>query len=261
MEEDGATMLKIIIDIIKLSLKVGLRCFKNIIGTATAKKYNENPDELLDAVKSAYDEVTIKRGKTHDSYMSDLFKALKTFKNKVFVDFIICHEDAWEADASNDTQEMIDLFIQKVRTKFKNMSENRLWDVVDPADAKLLALTTQLAAVEKQFAEARSGASVSGAGAFVSDSKSQVKKNQFDTRRTQYVGPHTVLDGVVYDWCDKGHKSAASPNGMYMPEGHNHEERLKKKLARRNKGAGSKSDGDSSAKQVHSTSSDDSKSI
>ena len=116
-------MLKIIIDIVKPSLKAGLRRFKDLIGTATAKKYNENPDELLDAVESAYDEIIIKRGKNHESYMSDLFKALKTFKNKVFVDFIIRHEDAWEADAADDTWETMDFFIQKVRTKFKNRAK------------------------------------------------------------------------------------------------------------------------------------------
>ena len=171
VEEDGAPMLKIIIDIIKPSLKVGLRCFKDIIGTATAKKYNESPDELLDAVERVYDEITIKRGKTHDSYMSDLFKVLKTFKNEVFVDFIICHEDAWEADAADDTQETIDLFSQKARTKFKNVSENKLWDVVDPADAKLLALTTQLASVEQQLADARAAVPVSSSGAYVSYAK------------------------------------------------------------------------------------------
>lgn len=60
VEEDGVTILKIIIDIIKPSLKVGLWRFKDVIGTATAKKYNENPDELLDSVESAYDEITIK---------------------------------------------------------------------------------------------------------------------------------------------------------------------------------------------------------
>ena len=56
-------MLKIIINIVKPSLRVGLCHFKDLMGTATAKKYNENPDELLDAVESAYDEITIKRGK------------------------------------------------------------------------------------------------------------------------------------------------------------------------------------------------------
>ena len=63
VEEDGATMLKIIIDVVKPSLKVGLRRFKDIISNATAKIYNEDPIQLLDAVESAYDEITIKRVK------------------------------------------------------------------------------------------------------------------------------------------------------------------------------------------------------
>ena len=59
-----------------------------------------------------------------------------------------------------------------------------------------------------------------------------------------------MIDGVAYDWCDKGHKSAASPNGMYMPEGHNHEQWLQKKLARKNKtnsGGGTSQGGNSDA--------------
>ena len=142
------------------------------------------------------------------------------------------------------------------------MNENKLWDVVDPADAKLLALTTQLASVKQQLAEAKSAVPVLSSGAYVSDAKPPAKKNQFDTRRTKYVGPHTVLDGVAYDWCEKGHKSSASPNGMYMPEGHDHDEWLKKKLARRSRGSGgSHSDGADVNKHVNFTPSDDPKFI
>ena len=172
VEEDGATMLKIIIDIIKPSLKVGLRRFKDVITTATAKKYNEDPIEMLNTMESAYDEITIKRNKTHDTYMSDLFEALKTFKNKVFVDFITRHEDAWEADASDDTPAKIDSFILTVRTKYNNMKDRELWDIVDPANAKILALTTQLASVEKQLADAKVHTAAPNAGAFLTEKKS-----------------------------------------------------------------------------------------
>ena len=61
---------------------------------------------------------------------------------------------------------------------------------------------TQLASVEKQLAEAHSAAPTPAHGAFLSDSKPPGKKHTFDTRRTQYVGPYTVLDCVAYDWCD-----------------------------------------------------------
>ena len=78
VEADSVTVLKIIIDIIKASLKVG----KYVVTTATAKKYNEDWIEMLGAMENACDEITIERGKTHDSYMSDLFEKLKTLKKK-----------------------------------------------------------------------------------------------------------------------------------------------------------------------------------
>ena len=116
-------------------------------------------------------------------------------------------------------------------------SRNKL-DVVDPSDAKILALTTQLQDVQQQLLDERikSLQSVTSAHATKADviaSKLLAKKGNFDTRRTKFVGQNTVIDGVAYDWCDKGHKSSASPDGMYMSAGHNHDEWLTKKLSRR----------------------------
>ena len=58
--------------------------------------------------------------------MCDLSEGLKTFKNKVFLNFITCHEDAWEVDASEDTPAKIDSFIMTVRTKCNNMKDREL---------------------------------------------------------------------------------------------------------------------------------------
>ena len=44
--------------------RVGLKEFKDIIANATAKKYNENPIDMLNAMEEAYDEIIVKRGKT-----------------------------------------------------------------------------------------------------------------------------------------------------------------------------------------------------
>ena len=121
IEEDGATMLKVLIDIVKPSLKVGLKEFKDIIATATAKAYKNDPNEMLDAMENAYHETTINHHSTYDQYMDDLFRALKTFTNRVYVDFVVRLEDKWETDATDDTPAKIDNFIQTVRTKYNNM--------------------------------------------------------------------------------------------------------------------------------------------
>ena len=226
IEEDSATMLEILINIVRPSLKVGLKEFKDIIATATAKAYKNDPLEMLNAMENAYDDITINRKSTYDQYMDDLFRALKTFSNRVFVDFMTCLEDEWETDATDNTPTKIDLFIQMVRTKYNNMKSRSKWDIVDPADAKILALSTQLQEVQQQLLDEKTK-NISQAHATTAssnESKSMFKKGNFDTRRTKFVGPHTVIDGVAYGWCNKGHKSSASPNGMFMPEGHNHEE-------------------------------------
>ena len=224
-------MLKILIDVLKPSLRTGLKEFKGIIQTANAKKFGNNVVEMLNAMESAHDEITVKHSKTYDSYMEDLFKAFKTFPNKIFTDFIIRIEDDWEADKNSgvtDTDELI----TKVRNKYNNMVHSETWDYVDPSDAKILALTTRLDSLTKELDEERVKSS-SGRGGY-----SDKKQSPFDIRRTKYVGDQTVIDGVAYDWCSLGHKSRASPDGMYMPAGHDHEKWLENK---KNRGYGKKS--------------------
>lgn len=166
--------------------------------------------------------------------MDDLFKALKSFPNRVFVDYITRLEDDWEIDAKDDTPTSIDLFITSVRTKYSNINSRSKQGVIDPSNAKILTLSTQLQEVQQKLLEERGrndGASNSAHARKTDNSSQHPRKESFDTRRTKYTGSHTVIDGVAHDWCDKEHKSSASPNGMYMSEGHNHEEQLSKKLA------------------------------
>ena len=222
LQQDGATMLKILMDILKPSLKIGLKEYKNVLKNANGKKYQNNVIEMLDVMEAAYDEITVTHGKTYDSYMEDLFSSLKTFPNRLFTDYVIRIEDDWEADNTNDLDD-IDELILKVRTKFNNMVNSEKWDYVDPADAKIMALTTSLDDVKKQLEEEK---------AKNTTSKDKKQNPPFDERRCKFAGDKITLDGVQYDWCNKGHKSHASPDGMYMPAGHNHDQWLENRKQR-----------------------------
>ena len=211
VEEDGATMLKILFNILKPSLRVGLKEYKKIIQKANAKKYANDPQDMINAMEKAYDEITVTHGRSYDSFMEDLFTALKTFPNKVFVDYVIRLEDDYEAIETSETSEKeIKELVLKVKSKYNNMKFREKWDYVDPSEARIMALTTSLESVQKQLLEEKA--------------KNDGKKKQlpFDNRRCNNVGPSTTIDGVEYEWCDKGHKSRASPNVMYMPKGHDH---------------------------------------
>ena len=108
-------MLKILIDIVKPSLKVGLKEFKDIINKATVKAYNNHPLEMLDAMENTYEEITINHQSTYDQYMDDLFKALKTFQNRIFVDYLTRLEDEWETDPCDRIKWVLDPFLQAYR--------------------------------------------------------------------------------------------------------------------------------------------------
>ena len=86
-------MLKIVIDIFKPSLRVGLKEFKDIITKATTKAYKNDSVEMLTPMETAYDDIKVKHKKTPESYMDDLFMALKTFPNWIFADFVTSLEE------------------------------------------------------------------------------------------------------------------------------------------------------------------------
>jgi len=76
MMEDEATMLKLLFDEIKPTVKTGVKEFRTIITTATASKYKENVADMLNDMQQACMEITIKQKKTFDQFEDKLFWAL-----------------------------------------------------------------------------------------------------------------------------------------------------------------------------------------
>ena len=237
VEEDGATMLKIMFDILKPSVRVGLREYKRLIQRATAKTYGNNPVDMLNAMDNVYDEITVKHGQSFDEYMEYIFDALKTFPNKIFVDFVTRLEDDYESESkSGASNKEIREVVLKVTNKYKNLHANEKWEYVDPSDAKIMALTSRLDEVQQLLKEEK-------------DKNFKKKDLPFDSRRCDNVGATITIDGIGYVWCDKGHKSRASPNGMYMPAGHDHEKWEQAKQRKKNGGSNSSSTSSAKSKE------------
>lgn len=178
---------------------------------------------MMNAMDAAYGEINVKHGKPYDDYLENIFEALKTFPNKICTDYVVRLEDDYESvSKSGGSDKEIHEVVTKVKNNFKNMRSNEKWDYVDLPDAQIMALATSLEEMKQQLAEEKS------------KSSTKKKVNTFDSRRTEHVGSSTTIDGVEYEWCDKGHKSRASPNGMYIPKGHDHAKLEEAKKARKN---------------------------
>ena len=122
VEEDGATMLKVLVDHMKPSVRSGLKEFKTILMNAEGKKYENNVVKLINAMEGAYDEITVNQGGSYDGYMDDLFRALKTFPNKIFTDYIIRLQDEYEAKPNSMvTDKEIGDMLRGVKNRYNNM--------------------------------------------------------------------------------------------------------------------------------------------
>ena len=127
IKEDGATMIKVLFDIIKPATKVGLTEYKEIIKHAHGKDHHQNVTEILDSMEKAYNEITYNHRSTYDDYMDDLFTALKSFQNKTFTDYVVRLEIEYQAD-NGDIDE--DTLIQKCQTIYNNIKTQKTWKLL-----------------------------------------------------------------------------------------------------------------------------------
>ena len=113
-------MLKVLVDYMKPSVRAGLKEFKTIIQRAEGKLYDNNPVKMITAMESAYDEITVKQGGSYDSFLDDLFRALKTFPNKIFTDFIVRCESGTKV-----SEKEINKMLRVIKNKYNNMYHNK----------------------------------------------------------------------------------------------------------------------------------------
>lgn len=221
VERDGTTMWFCILRICKPSLKVDMTAQKALIRGATAEKYKNDVNAFLDAVVHAYDEITVKRGQTMDDFVECFFQGLKSFKNRDFHNHVCTKQTEWRASTDPDTRQSIDVLVADFRNLYVNLNSAKEWGVVDPADAKLLALSTQVSELQSQLAAAKSASYFTPAN--TSSSHKRQAPTKFDIRRTVHEGKTKFIDGVEYEYCDKGHHNHQS-KGMYFVKGtHDHD--------------------------------------
>ena len=101
--------------------------------------------------------------------------------------------------------------VAAVSTKFQNMEANGSWGVVDPPDAKFLALTTKIVQLELQIATTNSNP-WNGGG-------QNDRPFTIEEWRLVKNGESVMRDGRKWWWCPKHNNGA----GMYVrhpPEEH-----------------------------------------
>jgi hypothetical protein len=204
---DGATLLFILFSTINPSTRVGVSGLKLLISKATLAAFGHNVIDMLNDMASNYARI-LELGGSHEDYLLHLFAALLTTNNEIFQQFIQAEKNKWELGEDY----LADTLIDKATTKYNNMTSGNQWKSNETKDAKIMALSTQLAALEKAFVSTKSS--------FTSKSdedKTGVPgaRNVQKWRTVKNKGEKCEVDGLTWWWCPK-HKLEGSFDGLYV---------------------------------------------
>ena len=141
-------MLFLIFEKVDPSTVVGLDSILKKTENAKLCDYSNNMDSMRTMIKSNF-KILKENKKASDSYRRLLLEALVTGPNHQFNQFIDRITDDVESGIGAHANITPNNLIKASRTKYNNMGALDVWNKVDPRDAKILALTTIVAKLEK----------------------------------------------------------------------------------------------------------------
>ena len=217
---DGPTMLHILIAGVNPSTRVGVSDLKSIIRSTKLVQFQYNVVEMCDSIITNY-EMIEERGGRHEDIVLDLFDALLSGKNDIFNRFVERSRDDWEIGSDITHDSLVSMSI----TKYNNMAKLGRWKQVEPKNATIVALTTQIKNLENKIGNT----SNSSGGGLPGSNNNKNSKFTLEAWRIKFDGKEKTMDGVLWYWCSK-HVIDGVYDGMYVKHLEDkHEEWLERK--------------------------------
>jgi hypothetical protein len=208
---DGVTMLQILIEKVNPTTRVGVVDLKDKIRNAKMANYSHNVREMTDKLQSYYNDI-LRKGRTHEDFVLDLFNALGSGKNDVFCDFIQRKKDEWDTGVDIEADQLI----KDALAKYNNMVTQKTWNSKESKDSKIIALTTQVQALEKRLEDKSSHSSSSSKKSTGDKSEKAAFSTKYkvaEWRLKKTFGDTVDKDGKTFHWCSKQHQDG---KGMYV---------------------------------------------
>ena len=204
---DGPTMLYILLSLVNPTTRVGVSELKKLIMKATLPAFKHNVIDMLDDMASNYSRI-LELGGTHEDYLMNIFDALLTTTNIVFEHFIQSEKNKWEIGDEYTADNLIEL----ATTKYNNLITDHKWNITEAKDAKIMALTTKIAELEKAFSTSSS----------TSHKNAVQPRSRIEDWRKTKTTDSVEKNGLTWWWCPK-HKLEGQFDGLYVrhkPEDH-----------------------------------------
>ena len=206
LKQDGPTMLLMLLRKVDPSTAVSIENHRTAIEGAKMQAFKNDVAELISFLEhhhkaiiengGSYDEETLRR---------HALNALSSGPNSKFNDFIeTITRDIASGIGPHAKITTRELFMSS-ETYYNNLVSQEQWIKVDPKDARIMALTSELDKLKKGTAPKPSGGGNDGS----------TKYFGVDKWRTENKGATITRDGVTYHWCPKHVHPGGAYSGLY----------------------------------------------
>ena len=215
VEYDGGTMLSIIYSQIQPSTTVGLDSLLGDIENAKLKDYQNDVDKMLKMVEANYKILKL-NGEAPKKYLKLILEALATGPNAKFNGFIERINDDVESGIGVNKDITAEDLIIAARLKFNNMDKKGEWDKVDPREAQMLALVTEVQELRKSRQQQTKPAAALATQGTTDTPADVVPGTRVEKWCVTFDGDHQkTVKGKKYWWCPH-HELEGKWKGLYV---------------------------------------------
>ena len=223
---DGPTMCKVLLEQVDPTSAINLEMHRHSIESVKLQAFNNNVTEMVKDIEKHFKVITSNGGAyPAESYRRHIIAALLSGPNEAFnthFKSIKTDVDACYGFHANITPDQL---MRSAKSIYVNAERLGTWNQVDPKDAKILALATEVRELSNaaqrpptntpttgrvvDHGPPGSAKVISGGGEMVEGTKTLKKW------RTVNVGPTVKLDGTLYSWCPHHKHSNGFFDGLY----------------------------------------------
>ena len=232
---DGPCLLYLLFDRVDPSLVVSMESLREQIETAKLHKFKNNVDELLSYIEERYEKI-LDNSATCESILRYTFNALLSGPCLDFNNFV----KTIKGDVDSGIGTHADITFERLtiasRKKYLNMAASNEYSVIDPKDAQLMTLATELQQLKEASKSANAtngggGGGGGGGGRGGGQNHAKIPGTNLWEWRTIKKGASVEVNGLTYHWCSRHPDPQGRWDGLYV----RHEEKDHDSAVARNK--------------------------
>ena len=246
MHQDGPVMLHKLLCKVDPATSVSIENHRLAIENARLHQFKNNVSEAISYMNHHHTNI-VENGGTYeqDTFRRHGLQCLSSGPNAKFNDFLQSIEQDIQSGIGQHSQITVHKLFTSAELFYNNLVSKNEWDKVNPKDASIMALMTDIERLKKEIeTKGKSNGNGKGNGGNPSGNG---KGNGDDTEmfygvqkwRTVNVGPSVTRDGVEWKWCPHHKHPRGHYSGLYYSnhDESTHAEWKQRKDARSNKTA------------------------